>query len=155
LELYEGPIPELTSRTLFFYASVLGFHDQLRIWAADRRNILHMDVDTLAVTAQVDDIESLKILVAAGADPDSPDGEGTTPLMTAISCGHFQVARYLVEEAGANVQAENAEGQDAMMIAIIQGSEEAVSLLLDQGFDLSKSRSRKEGLTPIDSAPGL
>ena len=131
---------------------MLGFHEYLRRWAADRRNIVQLEQDTLVATAAFGDLESLRILIAAGVSPDQGDDEGSTALMIAISCGYRSVYEYLVTEAKADVQLKNTRGQDAMMFAIIAQDSEAVRLLLRSGFDVTRSRSRKAAKTPLDLA---
>jgi hypothetical protein len=72
----------------------------------------------------------IRFLLAAGADPDRPDGHGNTALHYAET---LEEARLLVE-AGANVNARNVEGQPPAM-GMMQESEPLVLYLLDRGAD--------------------
>lgn len=89
-----------------------------------------------AMTIECEDVPQcpalalIRFLLAAGADPDRPDGHGNTALHYA---GTLEEARLLVE-AGANVNARNGEGQTPAMV-MIQEWEPLVLYLLDRGTD--------------------
>ncbi len=60
-------------------------------------------------TSPQDNIEVVKRLVEAGADPTKPDKSGNTPLHAAAGEGAMAVVKYFVEK-GVPAGAKNAEG---------------------------------------------
>jgi uncharacterized protein len=73
----------------------------------------------------------LELFLQKGANIESKDSEGRTALMWAVSRGHFEAAKFLLER-GANTGArENSLGVTALNIAAITGRTEIVQLLLD------------------------
>jgi ankyrin repeat protein len=61
---------------------------------------------TLNLAAEANDFETLKLLVAAGADPKSVDPAGNSPLQFAAAKCNVQMVRYLISQ-GANVNQRN------------------------------------------------
>lgn len=89
------------------------------------------------------------LLVEAGADVNSPDRSGNTPLKRAVHMGQLETARWLLAHgADANVAASN--GLTALHAAVIRNWPEMVDLLLAQGADTAVSDSN--GRTPRDWA---
>jgi ankyrin repeat protein len=83
----------------------------------------------------------------AGADPNRPNPEGETPLMTAARTGN-RLALTVLLEHGADVDAIEAwRGQTALMWAVAQNQVDAVDVLLRAGAD-PNARSTG-GFTPI------
>jgi ankyrin repeat protein len=72
----------------------------------------------LAYAARVGSIESVRLLVAAGAEVDRLDDYGGwTPLLHAASGGHAAVVRYLLEQ-GANPNATTRLGYTPLSVAL-------------------------------------
>ncbi len=141
--LYDG-------KTMFYYAAILGLHDRLRVWAADKQRIAAIDKNTMVDVATVGDLESLKILVLSGASPDLASDGGATALISAAGCGRLKIMAYLIH-VGANMYSRNEDGIDAMIHSIMVGNSDGVRLLLDNGFDLRLSKTRN-GLSVFDVA---
>jgi NAD(P)-dependent dehydrogenase (short-subunit alcohol dehydrogenase family) len=92
-------------------------------------------VPDLHMAALEDDLESLRQGITAGADVDEPEpGTGSTPLITAAMFGSTEVARALIE-AGADVDAQNADGSTALITAAFMGRTDIVEALLEAGAD--------------------
>ena len=118
------------------------------------------------------DAELMRILAAAGADPRLPAGDDATPLMAAAmaacsgTCAYAganrdneEDARNALEavqvavEAGADVNAVNADGQTAMHAAAFTGADAIVQYLADHGAQVDVKD--KSGETPWTMAAGI
>lgn len=83
-----------------------------------------------------DDIEMVKALLAAGANPKAATREGAiTPLSMACNNGSAAVIEALLK-AGADANEKNANGTTALMTAASSGSVDALRVLLDHGADV-------------------
>lgn len=79
----------------------------------------------------------LKLLLDAGADVESANGEGQTALMAVARTGNVDAARLLIRR-GANVNArEGWGGQTALMWAAAQGHPAMIRLLIRHGADVN------------------
>lgn len=79
--------------------------------------------------------EIARLLIAQGADVNAEDMFGTTPLLAAVSGGHFETVEMLIAH-GANVRAtERNTGQTALMRSI--SNVKMARLLLDRGVDVN------------------
>jgi ankyrin repeat protein len=114
------------------------------------------------------DFETVKVLLAAGANPGQPLKDGSTPLMAAAGLGGprggdeevteagdrndpVDVMKVLVDR-GADVNAANDLGMTAAHYAVQRGSESIIEYLASKGarFDVKN----KQGRTPADLARG-
>jgi ankyrin repeat protein len=88
-----------------------------------------------------DDLETAKLLIAAGANVKATTREGgITPLFMACSNGDAAIIEALLK-AGADVNAVKANGTTALMLAAGSGSAPAVKLLLDRGANVNAKES--------------
>ncbi len=71
----------------------------------------------LLFAARQGDIESARVLLDAGANPNLGDPDGTTPLIVAIINLHYDLAGMLIER-GANVNAADAKGRTPLYAAV-------------------------------------
>ena len=113
--------------------------------------------------AQATDVEAMKLLLAAGADPKLATTEGVTPLMAAAGLGwgwNFSVGapeawlgatRYCLE-LGLDVNTADTKGQTALHGASYVGDNALVQLLVDHGANIKAIT--KEGNTVADMANG-
>jgi ankyrin repeat protein len=110
--------------------------------------------------AREGDLESTKLLIAAGADVNQTTEYGWTPLLTATNNRHYKLAAWLVEN-GANVNLPNKGGWTPLYLATdnrnIEGGDfpvpkpdmdhlEFIKLLLNHGAD-PNLRSKEDTLT--------
>src|SRR5215471_12682749 len=105
----------------------------------------------LVFAAREGDLESTKLLVAAGADVNQTTEYGWTPLLTATNNRHYKLAAWLVEN-GANVNVANKGGWTPLYLATdnrnIEGGDfpvpkpdmdhlDLIRLLLDKGANVN------------------
>jgi ankyrin repeat protein len=81
---------------------------------------------------RVDDLESARLLIRAGADASRADRYGVTPLALACANGNAEMIRLLLD-AGADPNSVDPAGETALMMAARIGTLDAVKLLLDRG----------------------
>jgi len=114
----------------------------------------------LFLAAEVNNLEAIKVLVAAGADPNIPTAYGTTALMVAAGAGTdvqrarsieergtaVETARYLLDR-GADVNAVGEFGWTPLHNAAYQGLTDVIELLVSRG---AKTETKdKLGQTPL------
>jgi ankyrin repeat protein len=116
------------------------------------------------LAAMAGDVEVMRALVDAGADPSKATKQGTTPLMLAAGLGSIQgvdrvppdqalAAVTLCLERGGDVKATNALGETALHGAVYRGSNPIVQLLVERGADVNAED--KGGRTPLSLAEGV
>lgn len=92
----------------------------------------------LGIASRNGDEAMVAQLLAAGADPSAVAKDGEPPIVDAIRSGKTQVLR-LLAQSGANVSQASGELKlTPVMIAIEQGNQAALDVLLDMGPDLEK-----------------
>ena len=84
---------------------------------------------------RVDDFDTARRLIRAGADPAKPNRYGATPMSLACANGNAQMIALLLE-AGADANASDKQGETALMTATKVGSVDAVKTLLDHGAQI-------------------
>src|SRR5438128_1816548 len=84
---------------------------------------------------RVDDFDTARRLIRAGADPVKPNRYGVTPMSLACANGNAQMIALLLE-AGADANASDKQGETALMTATKVGSVDAVKTLLDHGAQI-------------------
>ncbi|MEI7491625.1 MAG: ankyrin repeat domain-containing protein [Bacteroidota bacterium] len=107
-------------------------------------------------------VKIITLLLDKGAKPDTPDGNGTTPLMWAVQ--KITPTKILIER-GANVNIQNKNGETALMLAVKGGLvktsmfmpvigpyKDAVKLLIAKGADLNLQENN--GKTALMHAAG-
>jgi ankyrin repeat protein len=84
--------------------------------------------------AHWNDLETVKLLLAAGAKPNVANRYGVTPLHEAATIGSSAIVAALLR-AGAQADAAYGDGETALMLAARAGSVESVTLLIEAGAD--------------------
>jgi uncharacterized protein len=97
------------------------------------RAIPHGGETALMFAARVGDLESARLLVAAGANVDDRDAWGVSATALAAHAGHEDVVECLLEK-GADPNAAHA-GFSALHVAIMRRDEKMVRALLTHGAD--------------------
>jgi uncharacterized protein len=104
----------------------------------------------IALAAEVNNLDAIKLLVNAGGDPNITTSHGTTPLMLASGAATdvqrarsieerglaIHTARYLLDH-GADVNAAGQFGWTALHSATYQGITDLIELLISKGADIN------------------
>jgi ankyrin repeat protein len=117
----------------------------------------------LMKAATTSDVEVMRLLLAAGADPNLTTNDGTTSLMMAAGLNWRDIgslgseaasveAMTILLERGADVDAFNDEGMTALHGAAQRGSLPGIQLLVKHGAKLTVANKR--GRTALDEAIG-
>ena len=88
----------------------------------------------LRVAASMGEVETVQILLNAGATVDATTYHGSTPLWEAAYGGHILVIEALLR-VEANVNAASSDGRTPLMVAASRGHADAVEALLEAGAD--------------------
>eukprot|EP00762_Andalucia_godoyi_P004027 ANDGO_05627.mRNA.1 Urea transporter DVU1160 len=75
------------------------------------------------------DLNTLQLFVDAGCLVDAADYAGRTCLGVAVTAGHLEVVRYLVEDCGARISVTDSFSQDALSFAESHGHQRVVEFL--------------------------
>jgi hypothetical protein len=103
--------------------------------------------------AQRGDVDTVRLLLNAGGNPDELNTHGWTPLMIAVAQQHLDTARLLLAKGG-NPNLENLLGRNALMFAARYGNEELVRALLDHGANPNLNNSDDPGALGAAAANG-
>ena len=94
------------------------------------------------------DVETVKLLLRAGAKPAATNRFGASPLSEAATSGSAELIAALLD-AGADAKAvSTADGETVLMAAARAGNVDAVRILLDRGADVN-ARERYKGQTAL------
>jgi hypothetical protein len=96
---------------------------------------------------EVDNPSAVRSLVQRGFDVNSRDASGQTGLFLALRSGSFKVAGTLLAVPTLDVNALNAAGESALMIAALKGEADWSQRLIERGAQVDKS-----GWTPLHYA---
>lgn len=95
--------------------------------------------------------DSFEYLMHKGANLDSGDAIGTTPLMLATNLENWEYGK-LLHQNGALIQERNSKGWSALHFAALRRKHEAIVYLLELGMD--SNMQTHDGLTPLHLASG-
>jgi ankyrin repeat protein len=127
--------------------SLLKQHADLNAAHGDGATALHW-------AAYNDDLETVKLLLAAGANVRAATREGAiTPLFMACVNGDAPMIEALLK-AGADANSVKSNGATALMTAAASGSADAVKVLLDHGADVN-AKETVHGQTALMFAAAL
>jgi ankyrin repeat protein len=134
-----------------------------------RNRLNRLGATAFFLAAKNTDVEAMRVLVAAGADPQIPSAEHTTPLMVAAGLEIWNPgedggsllgqeeevleAVKLCVELGNDVNAANDDGETALHGVAFRGVNIVAKYLVEQGAKLDARDSR--GWTPLAIANGL
>ncbi|HVV85741.1 MAG TPA: ankyrin repeat domain-containing protein [Kofleriaceae bacterium] len=117
-------------------------------WGPGKQTVLH-----LAVAKGAADV--VAVLLAARAPVDAEDGDGTTPLVSAVRGARFELANALLA-AGADPKRLNARGEGALSALVSLEATDAAVAMLDRllAAGVAVDAAGKDGLTPLMVAAG-
>ncbi|WP_334153828.1 ankyrin repeat domain-containing protein [Tepidimonas sp.] len=100
------------------------------------------------ITAVIrDDLSTVRDLHARGLDLNTPDPDLNPALVLALQRDALAVARYLIAQPAVDVNAVNAAGENALMMAALRGHLDLVQQLLARGAQVNRP-----GWTPLHYA---
>jgi len=136
--ILDGTCGELTIRTPLTIVADLGFIKCARVLLDNKATtevVCGSDWPPLRYAITRENMELIKLLLDAGADPNT--SHGGEPLITTEAIeGKLDVIKLLVEH-GAKVDAVNSQGATAMHCAAEKGFTEMITYLLDHGAALN------------------
>ena len=134
-----------------------------------RNRLNRLGATPFFLAAKVTDVEAMRVLVAAGANPLTPNADGTTPLMVAAGLkiwnpgedggsltgqeGEVLEAVKMCVELGNDVNAVNSDGETALHGVAYRGVNVVAQYLVDKGAKLDAKDVR--GWTPLLIANGI
>lgn len=134
-----------------------------------RNRLNRLGATPFFLAAKVTDVEAMRTLVAAGANPTTPSADGTTPLMVAAGLkiwnpgedggslpgqeGEVLEAVKMCVELGNPVNATNDQGETSLHGAAYRGAPSVVQYLVEKGAKLDAKDMR--GWTPLLVANGI
>jgi ankyrin repeat protein len=94
--------------------------------------------DTMIKAVKFDDVKGVDKLLAQGLDPNLTDPSGTPLLVLAAREKSDQVAAALIANPKTDIEKLDAAGENAMMLAALNGDIELVKLLISKDAEVNK-----------------
>jgi ankyrin repeat protein len=112
-------------------------------------NLAHAadSIDTMAKGVSFDDTKGMTRWLAQGVDPNTVDRDGTPFIVLAAREKSDGVVRVLAANPKTDLDKLDAAGENAMMLAALNGDIEMVKLLIDKEAEINKT-----GWTPLHYA---
>ncbi|MGN6665761.1 MAG: ankyrin repeat domain-containing protein [Trinickia sp.] len=104
-------------------------------------------LDSLVKAVKFDDVSAVRKALAQGADPNATDAHGMPLIVLAAREKSDNVAKVLMADPKTDIEKLDAAGENAMMLAALNGDTDLVKALIDQGAEVNK-----KGWTPLHYA---
>jgi uncharacterized protein len=104
-------------------------------------------IDSLVKSVKFDDDKGVAKELATGLDPNATDDQGMPLLVIAAREKSDKVAAVLLDNPKTKVGAEDRAGENALMLAALNGDMDLVKLLISKGAEVNK-----KGWTPLHYA---
>ncbi|MFM0494589.1 ankyrin repeat domain-containing protein [Paraburkholderia caledonica] len=95
-------------------------------------------IDSLIKSVKFDDVDGVKKLLAKGMDPNSVDNQGMPLLVLAAREKSDKVGAALLSNPKTNVEIEDKAGENAMMMAALNGDIDFVKQLIAKDAEVNK-----------------
>ena len=95
---------------------------------------------------QQDNTELSRVLIEGGADINTKNNDGNTPLLLSIIQNNTEISRLLIEK-GADIYAKNNNDSTPLLASTIKNNTEISRLLIERGADVNAKN--KNGITPL------
>lgn len=139
-------------KTISFITLMIAFtavHSPREIHAADTTSTEFELANSLFEAIHNIDIVSLNVLLAEGAEVDTSDEAGNTPLMLASKIGNPRIIKIILAH-NPDINRKNHGGESALMIASENGQYHIADQLIEQGADINAKNA--DGLTAMQIA---
>jgi uncharacterized protein len=104
-------------------------------------------IDSVVKGVKFDDDKGVAKDLASGMDPNATDSQGMPLLVLAAREKSDKVAAVLLDNPKTNIAAEDKAGENALMLASLNGDLDLVKLLITKGAEVNK-----QGWTPLHYA---
>jgi ankyrin repeat protein len=95
-------------------------------------------IDSLVKSVKFDDDKGVAKDLASGLDPNATDDQGMPLLVLAAREKSDKVAALLLDNPGTKIGAEDRAGENALMLAALNGDLDLVKLLVTKGAEVNK-----------------
>jgi ankyrin repeat protein len=95
-------------------------------------------IDSLVKSVKFDDVKGVQKDLANGMDPNATDDQGMPLLVLAAREKSDKVAALLIDNPKTNIEAEDRAGENALMLAALNGDLELVKLLVSKDAEINK-----------------
>ena len=133
----QTPLYHAVAASMYDDARELGTHERItEMTDAGGRDSTMLDSgmrDTEVRDTHLKVHRTLLLLITNGANPDTPDKSGITPLHVAAEQGNAKICSYLIKEGKANINAVDQHGSTPLHYACFQGRRPIADLLLYHG----------------------
>ena len=96
------------------------------------------DLDSLVKAVKFDDVKAVQKALAQGADPNATDSHGMPLIVLAAREKSDNVAAALMADPKTDLEKLDAAGENAMMLAALNGDTDLVKALIDKGAEVNK-----------------
>ncbi|MHC4426524.1 MAG: outer membrane protein assembly factor BamB family protein, partial [Planctomycetota bacterium] len=149
--LVDGKIYLRTDKNMYAFISAKSGSDKTPLTKHEAKEISSAKVEssqakTLHEAAADGDSESVKSLIAGGADVNATNNWGWTPLYSAAAVGHGDIVNLLIAK-GADVNAPSKLGVTPLHFAVNNGDRDIARLLIKNGAGCRTVD--KSGVTPL------
>ncbi|CAB3658527.1 ankyrin repeat domain-containing protein [Trinickia soli] len=96
------------------------------------------DLDSVVKAVKFDDVSAVKKALAHGVDPNATDAKGMPLIVLAAREKSDRVAKALMADPKTDIEKLDGAGENALMLAALNGDLELVKALVDKGAEVNK-----------------
>ncbi|WP_374192416.1 ankyrin repeat domain-containing protein [Trinickia acidisoli] len=96
------------------------------------------DLDSLVKAVKFDDVSAVQKALAHGEDPNATDSQGMPLIVLAAREKSDKVAQALMADPKTDIEKLDSAGENAMMLAALNGDTGLVQALIDKGAEVNK-----------------